>query len=176
MNKEQEKNIIKKAKIRARQLARLREDPRFAKVIGRLVHEGLLDTRHVRPSRSKPFVEEVLWVGENLEPRVLELLPAIALKRPRMLMDQVYPDDLRCAMNDLRRGEAQGFFRGVELRKCLQWVPIVGRKNHLPTAMKTFRLGIEEQELLRKISTKKGITESQVIRDALHRLAAEMVR
>ena len=65
---------------------------------------GLLQTnepvvRHREPLR----VADVLWAGE-VEPRLLELLPALLVKKPGLFVDaRELPDDLDAAVRALRR-------------------------------------------------------------------------
>lgn len=165
-NREKIKNLAKK---KARKLQKLRTDPRYKRVLGRLAYEGWIDTT-VPEMRVRFTVDEALWVGENIEPRVLELLPAIAIKRPSLLATDNMPNDLKETIHMLKRGETDLEFRGMPLKKCAEWLPHVGRKGVLPSAVKSFRLSQEEQEILQTLSASKKISESEVIRMALQRL------
>jgi len=63
-------------------VSRKRRDPRYQRVLGRLVSLGLLSTsERLRAHKGRLSLDDVLWVGET-EPRVLELLPALIVKRP----------------------------------------------------------------------------------------------
>ena len=161
------KKIIKRAKRKARKLAILREDPRYLQVIGRLVHEGLLEVPTVKGHRRKFLLEEALWVGDHIEPRVLELLPAIALKRPGLMLFEELPEDLKKIVNDLKKGKVEQNFRGVESSQYMRWVPFVGRKSGLPKLTKTFRFSVDDQRILEELSEEKNITETEAIRRAL---------
>ncbi|MGZ3723322.1 MAG: hypothetical protein ACXVA9_10345 [Bdellovibrionales bacterium] len=159
--------LIAKAKAKAKRLAKLRRDPRYQTVMGRLVQDGLLDMRNVRRNKRKLWIDDMLWVGREIEPRVLQLMPAIALKRPGMLMTRDFPAALRAAMNDIKYGRDKTVFEGIPLNKCTQWVPEVGRKGKTPLASKTFRLSLDDQKILKHLSQKMGLTETEVLRVAL---------
>ena len=163
------KDIIALAKKRAKRLKQLRKDPRYSKVIGRLRKEGLIDA-NVPKNNRKFYLEEALWVGENIEPRVIELLPAIVLKKPSLFVIKDFPQPLAEAANKLKRGANKLEYRGIPLRRCEQWIPFVGRKGKLPSAMKSFRFQKEDLDLLRELSSKFSESETKVIRKALQKL------
>lgn len=128
--------LQKKAQKKFRLLQKQRRDPRYLNVIGRLVHEGLLDGSEVVPARARVTVDDALWAGE-VEPRVYELLPAIVFRHPRMLL-QTRPCDHLGSRDELRRGRAQTKFRGVPPEKYVRWVTYVGRnKVKRPAVAKT---------------------------------------
>lgn len=168
MNKQQK--IIELAKKKAAKIRKLRKDPRYKKVIGRLKYEGLLDAP-ITPVNRKLYLDEAIWVGENVEPRVLELLPAIILKRPGIFVVKDFPAPLLNAANQLRKGEISLKYRGIPLRRCEQWLPYVGHKGKLPSTLKSFRLPKEDLEILKILSNKFGINETSVISKALRELS-----
>lgn len=161
-----QKQIIELAKKKAAKLKKLRADPRYLKVLGCLKKEGLIDAP-VPKNHTKQLVEDFFWVGRNIEPRVLELLPAFVLKRPGIFLIKEYPQQLLEAVNKLRRGDSSLEFEGIPLRRCEQWLPHVGRKGKIPSAMKSFRFRKEDINLLRELSEKLGTPETEVLRRAL---------
>lgn len=63
-------------------------------------------------------VDDVLWAGE-LEPRLLELLPAMIVKRPSLFEDiSKLPEDLGATVEALRRTKCLLTFAGYSARKC----------------------------------------------------------
>ncbi len=114
---------------------------------------------------------DAIWVGQNIEPRVIELLPAICLKQPGMLITKNYPTELKNAMNMFVHNNFDGDYLEAPLVKCNQWVTFVGKKGKTPSLLKNFRLHKSDIDLLKKLSKKKGISEAQVIREALKKLA-----
>lgn len=166
MNSIEKKEIIRKAKVKAQHLKQLRKDPRYLQVIGRLKHEGLLEA-DVLSHRRKFLIEEALWVGEHIEPRVFELLPAIVIKRPGMMLFEKLPEDLRKVVNAIKRGQPTDRFRNIDISSYSQWIPNLGRKGKYPKATKTFRFDLEDLDRLRKLSIKMGLNETETIRSLL---------
>lgn len=167
MNKIKREDILKKAKRKAMRLKKLRKDPRYQEVIGRLVFERLIDAPEVQARNYKLHLEDMLWVGENIEPRVLELLPAILIKAPRIVYKQILPEDLRKIKNDLARGITEGEFRGIPVKNCDQWIPTAGKKGKRPSVRKVFYLPNEDISKLAKQSRKEKVSEAEIIRRAL---------
>ncbi len=160
--------LQKKAQKQFRRLQKQRRDPRYLNVIGRLVHEGLLEGRDVTPTRTRATVDDALWAAE-IEPRIHELLPAILFRHPRMLLQtRPLPDDLAQVVMELRRGRAETAFRGIPPEKYVQWVTHVGRdKAKRPAVAKTHRFSEEDLELIAKLKKRWGIGETEVLKRAL---------
>jgi len=160
--------LQKKAQRKFRLLQKQRRDPRYLNVIGRLVHEGLLEGREVLPTRMRVTIDDALWVGE-VEPRVHELLPAIVYRHPRMLLQtRPLPDDLAQVVMELRRGRAQTAFRGVPPEKYAQWVTYVGRnKAKRPAIAKTHRFTEEDLERIAALKKRWDVDETEVLRRVL---------
>lgn len=167
-------SLLRRARERQRRLDRLRSDPRFGRVLGRYVAEGLLTLNFpVDAHRERIEVADALWTGE-LEPRVLELLPAMILKTPAVFVDvRDLPPDLDDVVRTLRRDETPPDFRGIPGAAIRSWVPRVGRKDKLPTQLKAFRFGASDLQLLRQLASDLGINETEVVRRGLRALAAE---
>ena len=163
-----------RAKRRKAALARAWSDPRFKRVIGRFRAAGLLTTTmDIEPYREPIRVEEVLWAGRT-EPRVLELLPALIVKRPSLFQNSSdLPKDLDEVVTSLRRNEEPPQFRGIPGRAVLRWLPSVGHRGKLPTRLKSFRFTRLDLELLKRLSTALGESQTEVVRHALRTLAAE---
>ena len=160
------------AKRRMAQLERRRRDPRYQRVLGRLVGLGLLTTNEVVPkTRVRIDVADALWAAE-VEPRIAELLPALLVRRPALFVDtRELPDDLAQVVDALRRNEGPPDFRGVPGEKLHRWLRSVGRKTEPPSRLKAFRLQASDIELLTKLRDELGITETAVLRRGLRALA-----
>lgn len=169
--------ILRRAREKERRLDRLRRDPRFGRVLGRLVAEGLLMTNFpVKAHRERIEIADALWAGE-LEPRVIELLPAIILKRPSIFVGvRDLPADLDAVVRTLRRDETPSDFRGIPGEEVRRWVPRVGRKDKLPSQLKAFRFGASDLRLLRQLASDLEISETEVLRRGLRAVAAEQLR
>ena len=81
---------------RLRSIRRRRRDPRYQQVMGRFVAAGLLRTNESVPEHREPVdVRHVIWAGQ-VEPRLVELLPALIVKKPSLFIDpKDMPDESR---------------------------------------------------------------------------------
>ncbi len=163
--------LSKRARLRLRALERRRKDPRYVRTMGRFVQARLLTTNHALPTnREKLRVEDVLWAGE-VEPRLLELLPALLVKRPAMFVDNhSLPSDLDAVVRRLRRNLEPPAFRCIPGADLWRWLPKVGRKDHVPARLKAFRLTPDDLRLLDHLSEKLGVSQTEVIRRGLRAL------
>lgn len=163
-------DVIAAAKRRARADARARRDERYLAAMGTFVHAGLLSTNaDLEPVPGPVLLSHVLWAG-RVEPRLLELLPAVLVKRPSVVSVDEMPHDLEGVVWSLRHNEVPEDFRGIPGKKVAAWVPRVGHRNKLPTVLKSFRLRAEDVELLRELARARGVSETQVIRAGLRAL------
>lgn len=167
-------DIIKRAQKKAGQLKKLKVDPRVTHVLGKYKSEGWIQAPGIKEVQGGVYLDDVLWVGENVEPRVLELLPAILLKKPRTIHFKELPEDLRDAINQLKKNKLTGNFRGIPLTDCYQWISYVGRKNKYPTITMSYRFKKSDYELLNQLSKKLKKTKSAVIREALHQYSQSL--
>ena len=152
-------------------LRRRRRDPRYVRTLGRFVDAGLLTTNQPVLLHHEPLrVADVLWAGD-VEPRFLELLPALVVKRPSMLVDpDALPDDLRRVVRRLRRNLVPDTFRGIPGADVYRWLPKVGQKDKFPARLKSFRLKPDDLRLLEHLSQTLGLSETDVIRRGLRAL------
>ena len=167
MTKGQRQELLERAKQRAKVLETLRNDERYHHVMGRLRYENMIDAPGIQPRNFKLRIDDILWVGENIEPRVLELLPAILIKTPRLIYKDKIPKDLQQVKNKLLRGDTEGKFRDIPLESCYQWIPRLGRKDKLPSVRKIFYLSAQDDQILKSASKATKQPEAQIIRDAL---------
>lgn len=161
-----------KAARRLERLERRRRDPRYRRVLGRLTQAGLLTASEAFAPNHEPLsVADVLWVGE-IEPRVLEILPALIVKRPGLFraVDEL-PEDLAVAVGALRRNALPPDFRGVPGAALARWVPLVGHKGKLPSRLRSFRLQADDAALLDELSARLGISQTEAVRRGLRALA-----
>lgn len=155
-------------------LKRKRRDPRYQRVLGRFTQAGLLSvTDAFEPNREALRVADVLWAGE-VEPRILEILPALIVKRPALFTSiRDLPPDLAEAVTALRRNEAPPDFRGLPGADIARWVPLVGHKNKRPSQLRSFRLQADDVELLDELSAGLGISQTDAVRRGLRALARQ---
>lgn len=163
-------DLRRKAQQKQKRLERLRRDPRYREVVGVFLHAKLLTTNvEVEPRKGPVALKDVLWAG-RLEPRLLELLPAVMIKKPSMIEYGRIPADLEGVLDRLRHNETPPDFRGISGAKLQEWIPRVGHKGKLPTQLKAFRFRKEDVDLLEKLAAERGITETDVIRAGLRAL------
>ena len=167
--------VMRRARRRQAGDLRRRLDPRYQRVLGRLVAARLLTTNDpVETHRRRLRVADALWAGE-VEPRILELLPALLIKRPALFVDpHDLPDDLAGAVAALRRGRTPEPFRGVEGPLLERWLPVVGHKDKLPSQLRSFRLSLDDTRLLARLSTELGVSQTAVMRRGLHEVALRL--
>ncbi|HEX5101704.1 MAG TPA: hypothetical protein VFV94_19465 [Polyangiaceae bacterium] len=139
--------------------------------MGRFVREGLLIVNHPLPLNDEPLaLDDVLWAGE-LEPRLLELLPALIVKRPGLFTNVApLPPDLAPVVAELRRDREPPAFRGIPGRDIHRWLTRVGRRGKVPARLKSFRFTPEDQRLLEHLAAKLEVTETEVLRRGLRAL------
>jgi len=169
--------LVERAQARYAKIQRQRRDPRYRRVLGRFVAAGLLSTsEQTKPQRGPIRVKDALWAGE-VEPRILELLPALLIKRPSFFEDPTQlPDDLADVVQSLRRAEIPTEFRGIAGADLARWLPRLGRSGAAPTRLRCFRLSAEESRLLSQLSREFDTTEVAVLRRALRELGAAVLK
>ncbi len=166
-------DLRRKAQRKQRRLEGLRRDPRYRDVLGAFVHAKLITTNvDVEPRKGPVALKDVLWAG-RLEPRLLELLPAVMIKKPSLVEYRRVPPDLERVLDELRHNETPPDFRGIPGRKLQEWIPHVGHKGKLPTQLKAFRFRKEDVALLEDLAAERGLTETDVVRAGLRALVEQ---
>jgi len=173
MNKEA---LIMQIKEKAKQDENKRRDRRFLETMGFLVAKGFLKTNLEVPllPNKRLRVDDAIWAGLNVEPRILEVLPAAVLRlKSHFDADPVAHKDLVQVVDQLRRREEIGeAFYGMPYAKIKIWAdlplcdtrvkPISKKK-----VAKTFRLDPFALECLKKAAQKKGCTETDILEKLL---------
>jgi hypothetical protein len=164
-----------RARRRYAQVARKRRDPRYRRVLGRLKAARLLITNEDVPEHRDPItVGDALWAGA-VEPRILELLPALIVKKPSLFSEVTsLPADVGEVVRAIRRGEVPPALRGVDGAALMRWVPRIGHRGKRPSRAKTLRLTPEDDALLRELSHELGLSESDTVRHGLRALARDL--
>jgi hypothetical protein len=147
---------------------------RYRAVMGRLVAEEVfVPEPPLPPSRGVVRVEDLLEVGEQ-EPRVLELLPALLVKRPGMFASRGdLPGELAAAVERLRRGRVPEACFGISGTKLYRAFGKLGRAREKGSRLKAFRLTDVDRGLLGELSDELDLSETDVIRHALRVLHAK---
>lgn len=99
------------------------KEPYFVQTIAWFCYLGILRHSAITPHRHRPHLHDVLMAAQ-LEPRILELLPAIMVLIPDALIfnkDDV-PRDLAKVVNDIKKRGKCGPFRGIPQKKYCHWL------------------------------------------------------
>ncbi len=167
--------LIARAKEKNLLLEKHRKSMRYKKILGRLVAMNLLRTTDdVLLNREKMKLNDLLWAGK-IEPRILELIPAIAVKKPSAIVDlENAPEDLKTVIKEIKAANPISKFRKVNPKDYMQWLGSVGQRNRNPTKLKSFRFQKEDLELLKSFKL-QGMSEIEAVRKGL-KLLAQSVR
>ncbi len=163
---------VKRAKALAGKFAQKLTDPRYVKVMGLLVGKRLL-YGNIKPTPSiKISIEDAIWVGRNIEARVLEVLPATLLHFPRaFLRKNNMPEELKRVLDHLRHNpyakEGPDLY-GISFKLYSRWTrEYVGDKRVKPLdqkkIMKTYRLSPSILAKLSKGAKQKGLNETEYL-------------
>lgn len=164
--------LIRQIKKKAKQDAKKRRDPRFLDTMGFLVAKGFLKTNLDIPllPNKRLRIADAIWAGEQLEPRIIEVLPAAVLRLAKHFdLDPTEHRDLIRVVNQLRRNEPRGNdFLGAPYDKIKQWSELPLRDKRVKTVaskkiVKTFRLDPRAVEHLRSEAVARGCTETEVL-------------
>ena len=101
------------------------EDDRAKRVIGFLGAKKLLIHNFTQLNENARFtVEEALWVAENVEPRVVEILPAALIHFPEYIDGkEAKPAKLKEMVEGLKRNEDQEEdFGDITDKNVKRWV------------------------------------------------------
>ena len=115
--------IIRKAADRARDDIALAQEPYFVQTIAWFHYLGILKHNTILPHRYHPDLGAVLKAGE-LEPRILELLPAVLILLPEavQLRKRDIPNDLAAVIDDIQNRRECKPFRGIPPQKYCHWL------------------------------------------------------
>lgn len=167
------KQLQARAKAKLARIKRKRRDPRYVRTMAKLVVVGLLQTNitGLPTSKGRLALGDALFAG-TVEPRVLELLPAIILKRPRLLaLPDDLPEDIAKVLRAIAAGKDLPDFRGVAPAQYLPWVARIGRPGHGPAVLRSFRLRHEDVQRLGRLRERlQAKSQTEVLRTALRML------
>lgn len=153
-----------------------RRDPRYLETMGFLVAKGFLKTHQDLPLRpnKKILLADAIWAGMNVEPRILEVLPAAVVRLPRHFdLDQNRHGELFATVEKLRKQEKNGdLLWGIPYEKLKVWahLPLKDRRMkdiREKKVTKTFRLKPAVVRKLRQLAKKLDCTETEALERAL---------
>lgn len=169
MNK---KALLKKIMVQARRDQRNRHDPRFLNTMGFLVAKGFLkanfDVPHLPNKRL--CIDDAIWAGENVEPRILEVLPAAVLRLGKHFdLEFNQNKKLATTVEQLRLRQKTGDdFMKNPYEKIKVWAdfPLLDKRVKRiaeKKVIKTFRLNPLALDKLQKIARETKCTETDVL-------------
>lgn len=175
MKPEMEKRLRELAKIDEKN----RNDPRFLDTMGFLVAKGLLG--YNRPIAEKPNAKldlrTAIWAGKNVEPRILEVLPAAFARFERHFLVPAKPNADEQRLIEIRKAihtKTVDFpdFDGIPYTKYKIWLdlPLRDRRTRTLSArkrMKTFRLRPEAIDRLAEIAANREMSEAEVLEELI---------
>ena len=173
MKREQLIAKIKKKAIRDR---KNRLDPRFLETMGFLVSKGFLRSNLDLPlfPNRRLRLDDAIWAGEEVEPRILEVLPAAVLRLSRHFdLDPIQHAELFEVVEQLRRRQPDGSaFFDVSYEKLKVWAdhPLPDRRVKPVSkkkVMKTFRFTPAAVEQLKQTSQMWGCSETEALESLL---------
>lgn len=115
--------IIKKASDKALDDMALAQQTYYVQTVAWFQYLGLLKHSTILPHRYHPDLDDVLKAGE-IEPRILELLPAVLILLPEAVRfkKRNTPKDLAAVIDDIQNRRHCKPFRGVPPEKYCHWL------------------------------------------------------
>lgn len=156
------KELLEKIRRKAKRAAKLRRDPRYRYVMGFLVQMGFLHANQEFPrgGNRRIAIRDAIWAGQNLEPRILEVLPAAYArleKRFDATAEELLP--LNLVVQNLRDGRPDGpAYMGVPYEKLRIWftLDLLDKRTRTPAEKKvacSFRLRPDVLVQLERLAT-----------------------
>jgi hypothetical protein len=169
-------DLIKRIRESAKHTKKLREDPRYKQVMGFLVQMGFLNTNQKLQAigHRKIPVRDAIWAGKNIEPRILEVLPA-AFARLERRFDGT-PEELRplkLLSHYVRDGKVDGpDFEGVPYKLLKPWysLPLSDKRTKTPDEKKlacTFRLKPKVVKRLEELAASRKSNRTEVLENLI---------
>ena len=161
------KSIIIVAGLKQQKINENYSDRRFKNVIGKLISLNLIETNKYMPLKGKISLDDTLWAG-SVEPRILEILPALFIKKPKTFLAQKnIPKDLLTVISEIKHNRPKTTFRGIDPQCYMQWLDFVGHKGKKPNLIKSYRFNTDDLSLIQKLKDKYNISETEIIRKSL---------
>lgn len=147
---------------------------RFLKVYKFMVVKGYYNTGDppLVAYRRRLHLEDLIWAGEEVDSRILAILPALLIRFPgHFTQIQKLPIQLANAVRSLRAGHAKGpSYRGfpyVLLKNWLDFVPRDQRSTIRQGHRLSVRLEPETTQALNQFVERTGLTTTEAIRRAI---------
>lgn len=168
-------DAIRQIREKAEQDTEKRRDLRFLETMGFLIAKGFLRTNlEIRPAPNKRLrIEDVIWAGQAVEPRILEVLPAAVLRFGKHFdLDPDKHSELARVIHQLKKDEDGEPFFGIPFGKIKMWVTfnLPDRRLkplHEKKIPKTFRLSPTAIRNLQNFALGRNCSETQILEEFL---------
>lgn len=166
------KALIEKINILVQQDEQRRLDPRYLKVMGFLVAKGFLHTNLKIPLNPNAHInlEDAVWAGRFVEPRILEVLPAAYERfKKHFSADLDTVKKLEQIIECVKQKDNQEItFHGISIDKIKPWFFIRlrdGRSKSLDErkVSKSFRFKPETVDILKSLKDQTGKSETEIL-------------
>ena len=163
---------FKKIKEKAKRTREMRRDPRFIDTMGFLVSKGFLWANYALPNvpNKRLSIDDAVWAGKNIEPRILEVLPSAVLRLEKHFdLNPLKHSELFQVVTQLRKGFEDGdSFCGIPYKKLKIWANLKLKDGRVKTTSekkvtKTFRLTPNAVLALKHLAKSLDCTETEVL-------------
>jgi hypothetical protein len=170
------KALIEKINQLAQQDKQRRIDPRYLKIMGFLVAKGFLHTNKKIPLNPNEHInlEDALWVGRLVEPRVLEVLPAAYERfKKHFSGDAATIEKLEQIIDCIQQQDNHEIdFYGMSIEKIKPWFFIRLRDNRSKSidkrkVSKSFRFKPETIKILKRLKNRTGQSETEILENLI---------
>jgi len=164
--------IIEKINKLAQQDKQRRQDPRYLKIMGFLVAKGFLHTNLKIPLNPNAHInlEDAVWAGRFVEPRVIEVLPAAYERfKKHFSGDAATIEKLEQIIDCIQQQDNHEIdFYGMSIDKIKPWFFIRlrdGRSKSLDNrkVSKSFRFKPETVDILKSLKDQTGKSETEIL-------------
>lgn len=164
---------------RAQQLSKAQKDffvdRRYLDTIGFFKAKGLLWSERVKANHNvKLDLVDVLWVAENVEPRVYEILPAAFLHYPRSFFNiKALPKEMKQIIFSIKKNmDLDFYFKGIRYQDMLRWANIQlsdGRVKPVreKKVMRSFRFTNQAIQQLKKKASELQCSETEYLEQCI---------
>lgn len=151
------------------------ETARYKNVMGFFLNKSLLKSnREIKPVSNKISIKDVLLIGESVEPRVLELLPAAILHFPKSFTDlDKIPHELANIIKLIKSNSLIGpEYKSVDYATFKKWAEFQFKDGRVkPESMKrvtcSLRLSKKSYQKLKQLSRDRGLTMSAIVEELI---------
>lgn len=163
-------DFLKQAKRQVAILKRNKRDPRYIRTIAFLVGKGFLHANRELPKTPniRINIEDAIWAGKNVEPRILEVLPAAVMRLEKHF--DYNPEvhvELKKIIEKLKENTVGDFF-GIPTEKIRPWLNIRLKDKRIKSlgekkVIKTFRLSPVTIERIKDLKRTMKISEADLL-------------